>query len=210
MAEIKEFLDYKGAENCLAYQYAKNFLDHPQHAESLKRSLAETIVSGYKTPRSQASFPSYLIADSQETSGAWDALYLIAQAWLREGKPLPLEAAQWVADVLADQWEEKKKAEKRRPRPGKGARRTFNRDLLLCILVDMLVHLFHFATTRQTDALPLSACDVVAAAVTESAAVAGSLTYKAVEGIWIKNRDEILKGLSGNWNQEELLKKFLS
>lgn len=80
MDEIKKFLDYPDAENCLAYKYAKNFLDHPQHAESLTRSLAETIVSGYETPDSQASFPSYLIADSQETSGAWDALNMIAQA----------------------------------------------------------------------------------------------------------------------------------
>lgn len=209
MAEITKFLDYEDAENCLAYQYAKNFLDHPQHSESLKRSLAETIVSGYKTLRSQASFPSYLIADSQETSGAWDALNLIAQAWLREGQPLPPEAAEWVADVLADQWA-KKKTEKRRPRPGKDAPRLFNRNLLLCVLVDMLVHLFDFAATRQTDAPPLSACDVVAAAATKSAAVDGKLDHKTVEGIWIKNRDEILKDLSGNWNKRELLKKFLS
>ena len=209
MAEIKNFLDYPDAENCLAYQYAKNFLDHPQHAESLKRSLKETIVSGYKTSDSQAPFPSYLIADSRETSGAWDALHLIAQAWIREGKPLPPEAAQWVADVLADHWEKRKKG-KRRPRPTKGAHRWFNRNLLFCVLVDMLIHLFDFAPTRQTEEPPLSACDVVAAATTKSAAIARPLTHKTVGGIWTENRDEILKGLSGNWNQEALLKKFLS
>ena len=115
MAEIKNFLDYPDAEDCLAYQYAKNFLDHPQHAESLKRSLKEMIVSGYKTSDPQASFPSYLIADSRETSGAWDALHLIAQAWIRAGKPLPPEAAQWVADVLADQWAKKKAGETAAP-----------------------------------------------------------------------------------------------
>lgn len=74
----------------------------------------------------------------------------------------------------------------------------------------MLVHLFNFAPTRQTKDPPLSACDVVAAAVTKSAAINGSLAYKGVGGIWTKNRDEILPGLSGNWNQTELLKKFLS
>ena len=93
--EVKELIDYSDVKSLIEYQYAKNFLDHPQHAEGLRRSLTKMIESNYKTLDSQSSFPSYLIADSQETSAAWDALCLIVPVWLRADKPLPLEAARW-------------------------------------------------------------------------------------------------------------------
>lgn len=171
----KDFLDLPGAENFIEYQYAKNFLNDPKTSEGMERSLVEMIVYLYKTSRPQESFPSFLIDDSRETKGAWDGLNLIAQDLLQKGRPLPPDLAGWVADVLADQLGKKGK-KKRRPRPGKGPHSEFNRNLLLCILVDQLVCLFDLKATRNDGAPPVSACDVVAAAMGRS--------YKRVERIW--------------------------
>ena len=194
----ENFLDYPDAEDFDEYQYAKNFLDHPQHSEGMESSLAEMIVSLCKTSRPQESFPSYLIDDSRETKWAWDALNLVTQDWLRKGKPLPPELAGWIADVLADQFV--KKGPKRRPRPGKGSSSFFSRDLLLCQLVDQLAYLFGLNATRNDGDPPVSACDVVAAAMGKS--------YKTVERIWGK-RDPVLEDLFSSWNKQALIEKFL-
>ena len=117
---------------------------------------------------------SNLISESKETKVAWDALDLIAQDLLREGKPLPPALAEWVADVLADQLVKKK--EQRWPRPDKGAHRVAHRNGRLCILISELRYLFDFNATRRYDDPPESACDVVAAAM--------DMPYKTVEKIW--------------------------
>ena len=126
---------YPDAENFDEYQYAKNFLNDPKTLEGMERSLAEMIVYLCETLRPQESLPSFLIADSRETKGAWDGLNLVAQDLLRKGRPLPPDLAGWIADVLADQLV-KKKGPKRRPRPGKGPHSEFNQNLLLCTLIE--------------------------------------------------------------------------
>ena len=181
---VTDFLELPDAEHFLEYRYARNFLDDPKILESLGRSLEEMIVHLYKTSYSEEHFPSHLIADSRETKGAWDALYLIAQDWLRAGKPPPPELAEWIADVLADQSVKRKGKKERRPRPDKGAHRLFNRNLLLCVLVSQLACAFDLKATRNDGDPPLSACDVAAAAVTKSTAIARELSYSRVERIW--------------------------
>lgn len=194
----EEFIDLPDAEDFVEYQYAKNFLNHPENAKIIEMSLAEMLASVDKTSRPEESFPSYLLADSQEAQWAWDALNLIAQDWLRKGKPLHPEAAEWIADVLADQLVEKEP--KRRPRPRGRLRSQHPRDLFLCMLVDQLVCLFDLHATRNDSAPPRSACDVVAAAE--------GLSYKSVEGIW-NNRDPRLEPLFSEWNKQALLERFL-
>ena len=172
----EKFLDLPDAENFDEYQYAKNFLNDPKTLEGMERSLAEMIVYLCETLRPQESVPSFLIADSRETKGAWDGLNLVAQDLLRKGRPLPPDLAGWIADVLADQLV--KKGPKRRPRPGKGPHSEFNQNLLLCTLISQLVCLFDLKATRNDGAPPVSACDIVAAARGKS--------YKTVERIWGK------------------------
>ncbi len=164
-------------------------------------SPVETNASIYKSlnASSQESEISYLITESQETQVAWDSLNQIAQDLLREGKPLPPELAEWVADVLADQWvEEKRKKERRRRRPRGGARSLQNRNRQLCVLVSQLMCLFDFAATRRWEDPPESACDVVAAAV--------GLSYKQVERIW-NEREHDLDGLHFSWDKQRLMEQ---
>ena len=192
--DVEEFLKYDDAENFIEYRYAKNLLDHPMNSEGLRWSFAEMIANVYKTSRPEASFPSYLLDDSRKIKGAWDGLNLIAQNLLREGQPLPPELAEWVADVLADQLVAKK-GQKRRPRPGRGLRRWFNRDLLLCLLVSQLICLFDLNATRNAGDPLLTACDVAAAAQ--------GLSYKTVEKIW-NNREPGMKSLFSSWDKQKL------
>ena len=198
LRRARKFRDLPDAENFIEYRYARNFLDDPKNSESMKRPLAETIASVHKMSRAQASFPASLIAESGKTKEVWEALILIAQDLLREGKPLPPELAEWAADVLADL--SVKKKEKRRPRPRKDPRRQLPRNLLLCALVDQLVYLFDLNAERSRGAPPVTACDVVAAAIYRS--------YKAVEGIW-ERRDPVLEPLFSSWDKQTYLKKFL-
>lgn len=192
-----DFLDFPDAENFIEYRYAKGFLNHPENLKLTQMSLAEMVASVYKTLRPEESFPSYLIKDSEKAKWAWDALNLMAQDRIREGKPLPPELAAWVVDVLADQLVEE--GQERRPRQGTEPRDLHPRDLLLCMLVDQLRCLFGLCAMRSYSAPPRSACDVVAAAQ--------GLSYKRVEDIW-NERDPVLKPLFSSWNKPELLKKF--
>ena len=195
----EEFIDLPDFEDFVEYQYAKNFLNHPENSKIMEMSLAEMLASVDKTSGPEESFPSYRIAGSRENKWAWDALNLIAQNWLRKGKPLPPEAAEWIADVLADQLVGEE--QKRRPRPRVEPRSQHPRDLFLCILVDQLVCLFDLHAMRNYSAPPRSACDVVAAA-------AEDLSYSSVERIW-NDRDPALKPLFSKWDKQALLKKFL-
>ena len=170
----EKFLDLPDAENFDEYQYAKNFLNDPKTSEGMERSLAEMIVYLCKTLRPQESFPSFLIDDSRETKGAWDGLKPGRTRPASKGKTTSPDLAGWIADVLADQLV--KKGPKRRPRPSKGPHSEFNQNLLLCTLVDQLVCLFDLKATRNDGAPPVSACDIVAAAMGRS--------YKRVERIW--------------------------
>lgn len=194
-----DFLEFKGAEDFVEYRYAKNFLNHPDNLKIMEMSLAEMIVHVYKTSRPEESFPSYLIKDSKTSKWAWDALNLIAQDLLREGRALPPELVEWVPDVLADQLVVGED-QKRRPRPGEDTRSQHPRDLLLCMLVDQLRCLFDLKATRNDSAPPVSASDVVAA-------VQG-LSYKRVGDIW-RDRDSALEPLFSAWDKSALLKKFL-
>ncbi len=141
-------------------------------------------------PESQKAARSLLLDESKKTWVAWDALNILAQYRLRKGKPLPLEIAEWVADVLADQGVEEKK-KRRRPRPGKGPRPKKGRDQFLCMIISLLKCKFDLNATRSDGASPASACDVVAAAATKSASIVGDMTYKNVEGIWHR-RDRLM------------------
>ena len=196
------YLDLPGNEDSLAYQYAKNFLDDPEHSESMERSPVEVTAIVYKNlnASTQESEISHLIAESQETRVAWDSLNRIAQDLLREGKPLPPQLAGWVADVLADQLgkKSKKEREKRRPRPVKGAQRMHNRNRRLCILIGQLMCLFDFAATRGWEDPPDSACDLVATAV--------GLSYKQVERIW-NERERDLDCLHFSWDKQRLMEQ---
>ena len=196
----EKYLDLPGAENSLAYQYAKNFLNWAKSSGGMERSPVETNASVYESLNAslQESEISYLITESQEAQVAWDSLNQIAQDLLREGKLLPPELAEWVADVLADQWvEEKRKKERRRRRPPKGARSQQNRDRQLCVLVSQLVCLFNLSAIRGYEDPPESACDVVAAAMGKS--------HKTVEKIW-GNREPDLENLYSSWDKRQLMK----
>ena len=172
--DVEKFSEYPGAKDFVELRYAENYLKHSGILGNREGSLAETIVSLYKTSRPEEAFPSFLIADSREKKGAWDGLIWIAQDLLRKGKPLPPDLAEWVADVLADQLA--KKGQKRRLRPPEGPHPDFLRNLHLCELVSQLVCLGDLTPTRNGSSPPLSACDVVAAAA--------GLSYKRVERIW--------------------------
>lgn len=182
--DVGKFLDYPDAENFIEYRSIKNFLDDSLTLRAMEMQLAETYALLYKTSDTQ--FLSDLIAKSRETKETWEALVLIAQALLREGRSLPPALAEWVADVLADQLGKKNKPEKekRRPRPPKSPRRLSSRNQIICLFIGYLIGAFDLKATRNAGDPPLSACDVVAAAITESPAIAWTLDYKTVEGIW--------------------------
>lgn len=198
----ENYLDYPDAENSLAYQYAKGFLDHYERSGAISRSPVETEVSVYKRGDAslQQSELSYLLAESQGIRMAWDSLNLIAQDWLREGKPLPPKLVEWVVEVLADQLVKKK--EQRRPRPRGGAQRLRDRDIVLCLLVGELRCLCDLNATRNAGDPPVSACDVVAAAI--------GRPYKTVERIWNKRDPDVNYLLSGLDKQSLMKRPFLS
>lgn len=183
--DVEKFCEYPDAKNFIEYRSITNFLEHSATLEAMEMPLAETYALLYKTSDTQ--FLSYLIAKSRETKETWEALILIAQNLLREGRPLPRELAEWVADVLADQLGNKKKPEKekRRSRPPGGPWRLYTRDRILYLFVNYLIHEFDLKATRNTGDPPLSACDVVAAAI-EGAALDWNLSPKAIEKIWSK------------------------
>ena len=109
---------------------------------------------------------------------AWDTLGLIAQTLLRDGKPLPLPLADWVADVLG---------EKRR-RPSKGADGTGTRDAAIQLAVHQITTTIGLTPTRNSRAggearHGRSACDAVG--------LAWGLGYKTVERIWNERIPEI-------------------
>ena len=152
---------------------------------------AETIARMYTTvlpARSRVEYLHQLIAESEESKRTWDSLALIAQGLVRDGKPLPVELAAWVADVLEDQL----RKDKRRRRPAKGGDPEANRDRIIALAVHHLANRFELPPTRpggpeKCCAEGGSACDVVGRAVFGKNLKA----YKNTERIWSK-RDPLL------------------
>ena len=116
---------------------------------------------------------SELIQRSRHAKLDWEAVSLIAQEALRGAVPLPMDLAEWVADVLAGV----------RTRPRTSPRTTSARDSMFSLAVYDLRSRFGLSPTRNETSPAHSACDVVAAA--------GGFTYKTVERAWT-NRDPIL------------------
>ena len=125
---VRHLIEHLHAENFIEYQYAKRSIaaedilwDRPAEMEAIRyKSLPRNGGQEFMLPN--------LIPKSKESKMAWDALNLIAQELLRREKSLPPELAEWVADVLADQWT--KRGQKRRPRPAKGASRMAHPDVV--------------------------------------------------------------------------------
>lgn len=121
----------------------------------------------------------HFIKGSEMRKDYWDAVNLIARRQLRKGNALPPALANWIKDVLADQYI-RKQAEKARPRPAKGPR-TPGRDQSVRLAVENLITR-GFKATRRLREMPRacaeggSACDVVGAAFNQD--------YKNTERIW--------------------------
>ena len=120
-----------------------------------------------------------LIGLSQVDKYMWDAVNLFAQAHLTRGDPLPDPLAQWIVEVLRDQYLPAKK-QKFRPRPGKGHQFKV-RDWMMCLAVGNLVARGYTETRREgrpeAHASGGTACDIVGAAFFTG--------YKNVEKIWL-------------------------
>ena len=115
-----------------------------------------------------------LLAASSRTKDAWDAVNLIAQGLIRQGKPLPAELAEWTADVLVDQLS--RRGDEKRPRPARGGHPKGGRDLIVRIEVANLCDKYGLTPTRNKVSEPRSACDAVAVALDEN--------YDVIESIW--------------------------
>ena len=127
-----------------------------------------------------------LIGLSKVDRYVWDAVNLLCQQHLTNGVVLPDPAAQWVADLLADQTI-KEKEEKLRPRPAKGLVRRA-RDIMWCLAVENLARRGYTVTRRggkaQHSAEGGTACDVVGKAFSKS--------YTNVERVWNARIRELL------------------
>ena len=125
----------------------------------------------------QLAFLDELIAGSEQRKDYWDAVNLIARRQLRKGNALPTPLANWITDVLADQFVQQKK--KTRPRPAKGPRAVVH-DQSVCLAMENLTARGFKETRRGKEPRSCaeggSACDVVGAAF--------GLNYKNTERIW--------------------------
>lgn len=125
----------------------------------------------------------YLIMEAETWKHYWDAVNLIARRQLRAGNALPPPLANWIKDVLADQFVRKQK-EKTRPRPAKGPRTAVRNRNVRQAVENLTAR--GFKATRRLRKMPEacakggSACDVVGAAFGEN--------YKNTEGIWVSGK----------------------
>ena len=197
--DVEKFLDYPDAENYIEYRYAKNYIEYqnitwftPAQTRAIEYRTAPDSGEKYMLPD--------LMSESKKTKVAWDALNLIAQDLLREGKRLPPALAEWVRDVLADQLV--KKGPKQRPRPARGTNQMENRDAILRPVIGHLKCLFALRATRNAGAPPMSACDVVAAVM--------EMPYKTVEKIWNQRSSHEKAFLSALDKQALMKSPFLS
>ena len=118
-----------------------------------------------------------LIGLSQVDRYIWDAVNLIAQAHLTNGDLLPDPLAQWIVEVLRDQYLDPQEKFRRRPATGSRLRVKY---WMMWQAVENLVARGYPETRRggeaQANAAEGTACDVVG--------VAFFVSYKHVEGIW--------------------------
>ena len=117
-----------------------------------------------------------LIEASSRQKDAWDAVNLIAQGLIKQGKPLPPALAEWTADILVDQLS--RRGEEKRPRPARGGHRKGGRDLIVRMEVANLCDKYGLTPTRNKASEPRSACDAVAFVLGEN--------YDVIESIWRK------------------------
>ena len=145
------------------------------HRSDLWQDAAKSWAHSYAClpERARPAMLSELIERSRHAKLDWDAVSLIAQEALRGAAPLPMDLAEWVADVLAGV----------RTRPRRSPQTTSARDRMFSLAVDDLRNRFGLSPTRNETSPAQSACDVVA--------TAGGFAYKTVERAWT-NRDPIL------------------
>ena len=158
-----------------AVGWAHVYKSHAEDLHGRNASLADAVVhylaqdAGGRAERMTA-----LIATAETKKFAWDTLSRLAQHVLRAGEPVPVELATWVADVLAGQ----------RKRPAKDGDPRGGRDAAMLACLDRLIHGHGLAPTRNQASPPESACDAVASA--------WSLSYKAVERVYLHGRQTLL------------------
>ena len=157
-------------------KYARSYLSNPNLL--LKSTAAQGRAHAYliaHQPRDGGEdFLVRLIEESYYDKSSWDALSMIAQVSIRNGKRLPKKLDEWTADVLENQ--SVKRGEKKRPRPGKGGRATAGRDWNIYFLIDDLCTKYNITPTRNDASDPVSACDIVAKAT--------DIPYGTVARIW--------------------------
>ena len=165
-----------------------------QHQRNWDEDPAQTRLRMYEKvlpENGREEFLDRLIAESAKSKLAWNAVRLIAERSLREGKPMPAALNQWIADLLSDQYMPKK--DKRRPRPSKDGSPEANRDWVICGAIHHVGLRFDLPPTRnhagpnKCCAKGGSACDVVGAAAFGTSTKA----YGNTERIWSK-RDRLL------------------
>ena len=144
-------------------------------------SLPQFMANAYEgtTPPVQSVQLDSFIWGAARHKAFWDAVNLIAQRQLKRGNPLPAALADWVKDVLADQYTKRQK-DKKRPRPAKG-RLDGVRDQKICMAIEILIARGYSPTRRKRLSKACaeggSACDVAGAAF--------GLNYKNTERIWL-------------------------
>ena len=118
------------------------------------------------------------IEDGPPPQAAWDTLWTLARELLGDGKRLPDGLADWVADVLGDYRQPRKR--RKRPRPRKDPANRW-RDTLIRAAIRDVKEKFDCEYTRAGGPVErFSACDAVAEAF--------ELEYKNVERIWSARR----------------------
>ena len=121
---------------------------------------------------------------SEEIKAAWDAVNLIAQDLLGEGKPLPPELAEWTRAVLDDVLAGRKSRPTTR---GRDPDANHVRDRAIVDAVQWLT-LEGFKATRRRfkgeKLLPAQAC-VEGGSACDAVGFAARMTYSNVERIWI-------------------------
>ena len=122
---------------------------------------------------------------SEEIKAAWDAVNLIAQDLLGEGKPLPPELAEWTRAVLDDVLAGRKSRPTTR---GRDPDANHVRDRAIVDAVQWLLTLEDFKATRRRFKggkwLPAQAC-VEGGSACDAVGVAAGLSYSNVERIWL-------------------------
>ena len=123
-----------------------------------------------------------LIGGSEIRKEFWDTVNLIARRQLMGGNPLPAPLANWIKDVLSDQYAGRQK-EKTRPRPDQGPRHGVRDQNIRRAIENLIARRFKATRSggpRDACAEGGSACDVVGAAF--------GLAYKNTERIWLSKK----------------------